>query len=819
MQASYSGSNRSVKYLFENATEVSVEQILTSGTPVATITVDGSDVDLYAPAGGGSDVVANPVGTPTDDLDTIEIDGVIYDIPGSGGGSGGSGQDYECDLIFDTPATTSSWADPIEICTEAKAKEYDALYITANSDDTYGEYVEGNFILVADLSDTTYRYFGKINPNSDAITGSALHYSNSKLYAYSTTGKYLKVYKVYGLKFKSSIDIFSPQIYSEEERVVGTWTDGRPLYQKTAFINAPTGNYNAEFNHNISGLTNAEIKHFDYDIQFLDTSTGKNAYYDGNYKFEIARVSTTKIYFIANGWNTSTDIIIQLTLQYTKTTDTAGSSHWLSGGVMAINYTEDEQIIGQYLGKTLYQKTFLTNWTSNGEYHIDVTSLSIDNFIYAEGFANRYDVMEFSEEVNVNFVNNVNSYRFLVWYNRESEYLRCLLNTPENRSSRQSITIRYTKTTDTAGNPMANILATQKELEEIAYHYREHCYTTLSDYYSAEERVVGRWTDGKPLYQKTYSLGSGVYITNSGINISSYLDNLSIYEQIIDAVGYGINSNDARVDSLYLNTTGMAYCAEGMTTNSITVQYTKTTDIAGTGPTPGNLIYLPALYSEEEREVGVWTNGKPLYQKTFHFVESTEQTNKNYDISSIGADYVKLVNSEFKYGNTGGSEWYTQPYWYDGSNNSEVSANVTTIFAFSRNWKFTELYATIQYTKTTDQPGSGKYLPDGQLAHHYSTSEKIVGTWIDGSTVYERTWDFSANPIQLRYDAWIDSTIPSSEGIANIIDCKCLSPGYLKITGIEAMVGAGNHPVGLNYCCNTTARAVGYLTLQYTKSS
>lgn len=41
--------------------------------------------------GGGTEVVANPVGTPTEDLQTIGIAGTIYDIPG-GGGSGGGGK-------------------------------------------------------------------------------------------------------------------------------------------------------------------------------------------------------------------------------------------------------------------------------------------------------------------------------------------------------------------------------------------------------------------------------------------------------------------------------------------------------------------------------------------------------------------------------------------------------------------------------------------------------------------------------------------------------------------------------------------------------
>ena len=50
---------------------------------------------------------------------------------------------------------------------------------------------------------------------------------------------------------------------------------------------------------------------------------------------------------------------------------------------------------------------------------------------------------------------------------------------------------------------------------------------------------------------------------------------------------------------------------------------------------------------------------------------------------------------------------------------------------------------TIRYTKTTDQAGSGQWTPQGVPAVHYSEDEHIIGTWIDGSTLYEKTVHFS----------------------------------------------------------------------------
>ena len=61
---------------------VEFTQVLSSGTKIGIITIDGTSYDIYAPSGGGgTTVVANPTGTPTDELLAIQIGNDIYSLP------------------------------------------------------------------------------------------------------------------------------------------------------------------------------------------------------------------------------------------------------------------------------------------------------------------------------------------------------------------------------------------------------------------------------------------------------------------------------------------------------------------------------------------------------------------------------------------------------------------------------------------------------------------------------------------------------------------------------------------------------------------
>lgn len=59
---------------------ITIEPILTSGTKIATITINGTAYDLYAPSGGSSNVSVTPVVTSGTKIATITVNGTDTDI-------------------------------------------------------------------------------------------------------------------------------------------------------------------------------------------------------------------------------------------------------------------------------------------------------------------------------------------------------------------------------------------------------------------------------------------------------------------------------------------------------------------------------------------------------------------------------------------------------------------------------------------------------------------------------------------------------------------------------------------------------------------
>lgn len=58
---------------------------------------------------------------------------------------------------------------------------------------------------------------------------------------------------------------------------------------------------------------------------------------------------------------------------------------------------------------------------------------------------------------------------------------------------------------------------------------------------------------------------------------------------------------------------------------------------------------------------------------------------------------------------------------------------------------------------------NGRIFATGEEYHKYSTEEQIVGEWIDGSTLYERTYSYSISSETSQEIATLDSNIVVKE--------------------------------------------------------
>ena len=187
------------------------------------------------------------------------------------------------------------------------------------------------------------------------------------------------------------------------------------------------------------------------------------------------------------------------------------------------------------------------------------------------------------------------------------------------------------------------------------------------------------------------------------------------------------------------------------------------------------------------------------------FVMDTDFVGSNsFLVSSltIGENYIGTIYAPTNYGS----------YWsYDSDTQitikSQASASLKT------------------YTKIVGI----KYGNGTQTFHNYSTAEKIVGEWIDGKTVYEKTISF-ATPSNDAYTsqnlglltADIDN-IWLTEGYAIGADTVANVTGYTGYVSSEQFMGfiyEGNTDITFDYRVGSSLQnGNAYLTIRYTKTT
>lgn len=279
-----------------------------------------------------------------------------------------------------------------------------------------------------------------------------------------------------------------------------------------------------------------------------------------------------------------------------------------------------------------------------------------------------------------------------------------------------------TQVFDENGKSLDRRLKTAKD-EQIIQLPKVNPTLIISDLnYSTEEQLTGkRWINGKPIYQKTYVINAPVRgswtvfderTTFDNLIDDSFriIDNNGTSEQIYRGMTSDGNSTRVSVSkngsagkglSYYIGTGIWSNQAVTTLTAVIIVQYTKTTDTASSPVAPPKVEAMHA-YSTDEKVVGTWVDGKPLYEKTVYFGSGTLSNRASVSFENMNIDKIMVISGTFEDTTEG---QLSIPVSLDGTFYVGFYCNRRSIlltFSSTFNGRISNAYAIIQYTKTTD---------------------------------------------------------------------------------------------------------------------
>lgn len=275
---------------------------------------------------GGSSVTPNPQGTPTDTLSTIEIDGTIYDIEGSGGGGGTS--KYTEEVLWSGNESTSRWAEPIVL--NIDITDYDMLSIRCGPSNEAGGV---HIILTSEIPSGDSSGDGAVSLGTftDRQYSIWLNKDNNILRIFTSTGVSINVKEVVGIKYGSgggggSGDSFITYTKTVTTTNYGWWTvedkDGNILDPDEYII------------------VDISVTPYYYDVLWSTDSDGGNHYF-------ATLININDVYEVRS--STTYD----WTITYAKKDFSGG------GGSSEVTYSTTEHKVGTWIdGSDVYEKTW-----------------------------------------------------------------------------------------------------------------------------------------------------------------------------------------------------------------------------------------------------------------------------------------------------------------------------------------------------------------------------------------------------------------------------------------------------------------------------
>lgn len=120
------------------------------------------------------------------------------------------------------------------------------------------------------------------------------------------------------------------------------------------------------------------------------------------------------------------------------------------------------------------------------------------------------------------------------------------------------------------------------DINDIANGEISNGFVQSQTCYSTEEQIIGKWINGKPVYQKTYDLTNTVELTKDNWTIINEVGNLVNIGVIIDCNTFTSGGTfmvvHASVDANKLKLGAPSSSNFRYIIKTITLKYTKTTD-------------------------------------------------------------------------------------------------------------------------------------------------------------------------------------------------------------------------------------------------
>lgn len=233
-------------------------------------------------------------------------------------------------------------------------------------------------------------------------------------------------------------------------------------------------------------------------------------------------------------------------------------------------------------------------------------------------------------------------------------------------------------------------------------------------------------------------------------------------------------------------------------------------------------------YSETEQIVGTYM-GKPLYRGYFNYGALPSDNfgafvYKNHGISNID----KITNLSGIVTFADGNQTRLPYTTTTASATIGMIANSTQVGIMVGQDRHTaSAYFFLEYTKTTDSVVG--VINGIRCGDNYSTTERVIGTWIDGKPLYQKTFDFGALPNSALKDV--------AHGIANVAmiwvyDGFCYQPNgdyFAQLINTAPVSGTADNKGEWYFGCSSTyircltaqdrSNYSAYVTLRYTKTT